>query len=209
MRNHPGIGPEISQQLQTAFDFYNTELWGGRLPPCVVLCHRHRGALGYFWAERWSEAEDSDAVHEIALHPDYIRQRGVRDVLSTLVHEMCHLQQQAFGKPSRSGYHNKEWAQMMLEVGLIPTTTGDEGGKMTGQKVTHMIRPGGPFDLATQRLLDLGYTLTWSSCPPPKTASKSGSRVKYECDECGAAAWGKAELRITCADCDAPMEAQQ
>jgi hypothetical protein len=30
--------------------------------------------------------------------------------LSTLVHEMAHLQQNHFGKSSRTGYHNKEWA---------------------------------------------------------------------------------------------------
>ena len=28
-----------------------------------------------------------------------------------LVHEMAHLQQHHFGKPSRMSYHNKEWAR--------------------------------------------------------------------------------------------------
>jgi predicted SprT family Zn-dependent metalloprotease len=40
-----------------------------------------------------------------------------------MTNEMAHLEQHHFGKPSRSGYHNKEWAGMMKAVGLIPSDT--------------------------------------------------------------------------------------
>jgi hypothetical protein len=40
--------------------------------------------------------------------------------MSTLVHEQCHQQQAEQGRPSRSGYHNKEWSQKMLAIGLQP-----------------------------------------------------------------------------------------
>ena len=36
-----------------------------------------------------------------------------------------------------NGYHNKEWAAMMQAVGLVPSDTAAEGGKMTGQGVSH------------------------------------------------------------------------
>jgi hypothetical protein len=39
------------------------------------------------------------------------------------VHEMAHVWQHAHGKPSRNGYHNKEWAAKMDERGLIPSDT--------------------------------------------------------------------------------------
>ena len=58
---------------------------------------------------------------------------------STLVHEMCHLWQEDFGKPSRGGYHNRQWADKMIQVGLMPTDTGEPGGQLTGQRVTHYI----------------------------------------------------------------------
>ena len=66
--------------------------------------------------------------------------RTNEQTLSTLVHEMTHLQQQHFGKPSRSGYHNKEWGLLMRAVGLIPSSTGEPGGKETGQR--GCCRPG-------------------------------------------------------------------
>lgn len=65
---------------------------------------------------------------------------------STLVHEMCHLWQEDFGKPSRGGYHNRQWADKMIQVGLMPTDTGEPGGQLTGQRVTHYIIPDGKFE---------------------------------------------------------------
>jgi hypothetical protein len=50
-------------------------------------------------------------------------------VLSTLVHEQAHLWQHHFGKPGRGRYHNREWAAKMVEIGLIPSATGEPGGK--------------------------------------------------------------------------------
>jgi hypothetical protein len=37
----------------------------------------------------------------------------LEDSLSTLFHEKAHLWQHHFGNPSRTGYHNKEWAACM------------------------------------------------------------------------------------------------
>jgi hypothetical protein len=55
------------------------------------------------------------------------------------VHEMVHVWQHAFGKPSAGGYHNKQWAAKMKAVGLQPSSTGYVGGKETGQRVTHYV----------------------------------------------------------------------
>lgn len=207
--NAPAIGRDVSARLQEAFDYFNAELFGDTLPPCAVIVHRHRGAYGYFWADRWQH-RDGGISHEIALHPDHIISRPLAEALATLVHEMCHLQQQVFGKPSRTGYHNKEWARMMDAVGLTPSDTAAPGGKRTGQKVSHYIEPGGPFGGACERLLLGGFTFDWGTLPaPPATKGKSGQRVKYECPECSAAAWGKAGLEIKCKPCDVTMEGEE
>jgi hypothetical protein len=57
---------------------------------------------------------------------------------------------------TRNGYHNKEWAVKMRAIGLIPTHTGEPGGKETGQKVTHAIAPGGRFKRACSAFLASG-----------------------------------------------------
>ena len=52
---------------------------------------------------------------------------------------MVHLWQHHFGERPRKAYHDKQWAAKMREIGLIPTATGELGGKETGQKMSHLI----------------------------------------------------------------------
>lgn len=153
---------ETSTEFNHAYDYFNDKLFGGRLPSCVITLHRHKKAYGYFWGHTWAHLKGEIITDEIVMNPDHFRDRSTAEMLSTLVHEMCHLQQHHVGKPSRGGYHNKEWALMMEAVGLIPSDTAEAGGKRTGQKVSHYIQPGGPFDLACTALLDGGYTLPWA-----------------------------------------------
>jgi hypothetical protein len=101
--------------------------------------------------------------------------------LATLVHEMVHLEQDHFGTPSRSGYHNKEWAAWMDRVGLTPSNTGAPGGKRTGQQVTHYIVPDGPFAhaYAARQFDDLYFDRAKAQDGPRKR------KTKYTCPGCG------------------------
>jgi hypothetical protein len=123
---------------------------------------------------------------------------------------MCHLQQYHFGKPSRNAYHNKAWAAMMEAVGLIPSATGEAGGKRTGQKVSHSIQPGGPFDWACKALLAEGFTIPWvalTSQDEEVRRKKAASKTKYACPSCALNVWGKPAIQVVCGACMEPMEA--
>jgi predicted SprT family Zn-dependent metalloprotease len=188
-----------------AYRFFNKKLFEGALPDCLITLHRHRTAYGYFWGNRYASASDTK-TDEIAMNPDHLRNRPDRVSLSTLVHEMAHLWQHHFGKSSRSGYHNKEWAEKMEALGLMPSSTGKPDGKRTGQKCSHYIIDGGRYDKACAQLLETGFRITWGSAPSLPKKGKSGSRVKYVCSDCSATVWGKSGLRVECADCASMME---
>ena len=136
---------------------------------------------------------------EIALNPKHIIERPPEDTLSTLVHEMVHLRQQRFGKPGRGRYHNAEWAGMMSEVGLSRRSTGKPGGKRTGDRVSHYIVAGGPFDRACQAFLAKNPGLLWGDRPVERTGS-GGKRAKYICAdrECRLAAWARPGVQFLC-----------
>jgi len=199
------ITPVIFGQLQTAFNFFNDELWGGRLPQVVLLFARKPRSYGYFWAERWGQKKDGE-VHEIALNPDHMRKEDAKKALSTEVHEMAHLWQFVLGEkcPTRP-YHNKEFSAEMERVGLITSSTGEVGGKRTGQKMTHYIAKGGAFDKAADKLIATGFKFEWSSFPAIPKESKSGQRTKYVCPECDQKAWAKEGIRIACEECEETM----
>jgi Zn finger protein HypA/HybF involved in hydrogenase expression len=115
---------------------------------------------------------------------------------------MVHLWQQHYGKPSRSGYHNKEWASKMKEIGLQPVGCTDPD-KETGQSMTHTVIGGGRFDLAVAELLSTGYTLQWRDAITEKRESTAKkNKVVYVCGSCETKVWGKSGLKVLCGDCD-------
>lgn len=198
--------------LDEAFSFFNERLFDAALPPCLLTLHRHRRAYGYFAPRRFEHAAGGAWMDEIALNPDYFKHRTDAQTLSTLVHEMAHLWQQHFGKPSRNGYHNKEWGSKMDELGLSPSSTGQPGGKRTGQSVSHYIVEGGPYARSAAELLATGLVITWRAIPNGTARSKhSGRRAKYSCTPTcknKAQVWGKAGLNIICGTCERRMDVE-
>lgn len=192
-------------EFQRAFEHYRTELFEGGVADCIIVMSRKNRTHGYLAPDRWNDGNGL-TLHELALNPTDFAERTTEEVLSTLVHEMVHAWQQSYGESvPRGNYHNKEWAERMAVIGLIPSNTGDPGGKRTGQSMTHYIDLGGPFALSTARLLDGGWTIPYIDLPA-EDAKQKARRPKYVCPECGASVWGKGGLRIECVDCQAGFE---
>lgn len=195
---------ETYTEFQQAYNFFNSKLFGGRLPQCLITLQRHARTYGYFSPKRFSRYNETDLVtDEIAMNPEHFIGRDIQDILSTLVHEMVHLQQEHFGRPSRRSYHNHQWADMMRAVGLIPSDTGKEGGRPVGQRVSHYIERGGLFECACQELLKGGFTISWvdrNKAGDPNPAPTG--RIKYRCNSCGLNAWAKPSISLICGTCD-------
>jgi hypothetical protein len=133
-----------------AFAYFNNALFGGRLPPCLITFQRTRRSYGYFSGNRFVNVSDNNEItDEISLNPIYFQREMPRKILATLVHEMVHLEQQHFGNPGRGRYHNCEFAVLMNRVGLIASDTGEEGGRSSGEHMSHYVSPGGAFDRAS------------------------------------------------------------
>jgi predicted SprT family Zn-dependent metalloprotease len=192
-----------------AYAWFNEKLFAQALPACLITLQRKANSHGYFVNDRFGHRRQPDHTDELALNPDTFASRSDKDILSTLVHEMCHCWQQHCGKPSRTGYHNREWAAKMVEVGLMPSDTGAEGEKQTGQHMTHYIVEGGPFDRGADALLKTAFRLNWQSAAlGEKPRPKGKNKVKYTCPTCGQNAWAKQEASLVCGECMARMEAQ-
>lgn len=81
--------PQTYADWQTAFDHFNTKLWGGKLPDCIITLRNHANSFGYFSKQRFINGEGK-MVDEIAINSGYLALRPVEISLSTLVHEMVH-----------------------------------------------------------------------------------------------------------------------
>jgi hypothetical protein len=198
--------------LTTAYDYFNRELFAGTLPPCLITMQRHKGSYGYFSGARFQNtANQEEVIDEIALNPAHFATRTLEQVLSTLVHEMMHLWQHHFGTPPRKSYHDRQWALKMREVGLIPTATGEHGGKETGQKMNHLIEEGGQFQRAYAGLIALHPAILYSDrgiAEEEKRKKKLASKTKCTCPSCGLNAWAKPNAPLVCGDCQVPLESE-
>jgi predicted SprT family Zn-dependent metalloprotease len=197
------------KSLNDAYVFFNQRLFSGRLPPCLITMQRHRTAYGYFSGGRFESWDGDQITDELALNPARFLERTIEQTMSTLVHEMAHLEQHHFGKPSRAGYHNKQWATMMKAVGLIPSDTGEVGGKEIGQTVTHYILMGGRFEKVCAELMQRGvgslYVERWRDDEMLRER-KAASKSRYTCRECRINAWAKPDVHLICGECGERME---
>ena len=131
------------------------------MPQCLITLQRDKRSMGYYSEQRFIAHDGKTQVDEIAMNPAYFAVLSVENTLSTLAHEIVHLWQFHFGNPSRRGYHNKEWAAKMEQIGLMPSNTGAVGGKKVGQQMDHYIIDGGPFIIACEKLLTTDFRLSW------------------------------------------------
>lgn len=224
---NPSVDPtsQAYGELQAAFVHYNAALFNDQLPHCLITMQREKRTYGYFSSRRFANRQERTMTDEIAMNPSYFGVVPLLEILQTLVHEMTHAWQFHCGKPGRRGYHNKEWADKMEAIGLMPSDTGKPGGKKTGEKMADYAIEDGLFMQATEALLKTDFRITWFDRHPPagteiaaifggndddESDGDSGSliqplppgnrsnREKYRCPGCGSQVWGKPGLLILC-----------
>lgn len=151
---------ETYEELQQAYRHFNRTLFEGKLPACLITLQREKSTCGYFSSARFASVHGA-VTDEIALNPAYFAVVPLVETLQTLVHEMTHLWQSHFGQPGRGRYHNREWADKMESIGLMPSSTGKPGGSRTGDSMADYAIEGGPFLAACESLLTDSFKLTW------------------------------------------------
>jgi predicted metal-dependent hydrolase len=99
-----GVNPTLEQYgaFQDAFDFFNRELFDGKLPRVLLnFSRKNRQTNAFFASNQWGK--NGQEVHEISINPNSM-DRTDKEICASIVHELCHLQQEAFGKKkSRKG----------------------------------------------------------------------------------------------------------
>ncbi len=190
--------------LQKMFDYFNAELFDGKLGHVMLNLSRHNPrTLGFFAPDRW-EGEGSDKrVSEISLNPSNLRYRTPEQICSTMVHEQCHFLLWERKMASRGGYHCRRFSDLMQSVGLITSSTGAPGGARTGQKISHYIEPTGAFARAFERMPKdwfLPFTCGERSDKRP-TGKGDASKTRYQCPTCRTRFWGKPGIEAICTPC--------
>lgn len=170
---------DFYDDLQKIYDIFNEKLFASSLPNCLITVQRQKRVMGYFSSHRWV-SNDGIKVHELALNPTYFTNCNFIEVFQTMVHEMCHLWQFEYGKSSRRSYHNKEWANKMESIGLIPSSTGAPGGKKTGQNMNDYPQKNGLFERICIELYKNGLFVKWFDRFPEMRKANTNIVISYD-----------------------------
>lgn len=167
---------ETYPAFQRAFDTFNAELFDGQLPHVLLTLQRKANTCGYLSANRFANTSGA-MVHELAMNPEWFAITPLVEILQTLVHEMVHVWQHEFGTPSRGRYHDRQWADKMESIGLMPSDTGQPGGRRTGDKMADYPIEGGRFLKAVKRLVDEKFVIAWYDRFPPARPTVANAAV--------------------------------
>ncbi len=194
--------------LQYSYNYFNEHLFNSELPQCLITCNRKNKALGYYSPFRFTDSDNS-TIDEIAINPDNLN-RPIKDILSTLAHEMCHLWVNFKALNSgRRGFHNQAWADKMRSVGLTPVDAKTGEDKDTGFSMTHKIIDGDIFDKECDKLLELiKFDLVNVEVVKEKKEKKK-TKFNYVCPQCEQTVIGKENANILCGECNCQMEVEE
>ncbi len=204
------ITTTLYKSLDDAYAYFNEKLFDGKLPECIITLQRSPRTLGYYHHNKFRGRNGEGELSELALNPDGFYERDDVDILSTLLHEMCHVYQYTLPDPPRKGYHDREFSEIMFERGLQTSSTGTFGGKTTGQSMSHYIIDGGRFEIVCGAFLLGGSKLVWNSVPSVKTSKeRKKTRYKYTCPQCMFNMWGKKDAEVGCWKCMKKMVVEE
>ncbi len=192
------------ETIQDAFSLLNSELFESKLPDVIFTLVRYKKSRGHFYVKEWSlKGDPKTSIHCINLSPTHLGASN-KTIIQILAHEMTHLWQQEYGKPSGFGYHNTEWAEKMLAIGLQPVSL-HHPGVMTGQNITDRVIPKGKFDLLIN---DSSFNIKYfvKETIKEKGTKEKKQKTKYTCPSCQCHLWGKPNLHIECGDCHSKFE---
>jgi predicted SprT family Zn-dependent metalloprotease len=196
--------------LLVLFNHFNRDLFAGELPDCLVTIRAKGRTQSFYHAKRFTALGNKSVTDEIAMNPAFFPAHPLREIAGTFVHEMAHHWQEQHGKPPRNGYHDRQWAAKMREIGLMPSDTEAVGGRQTGHHMSHYIVEDGAFALSFKRLEASGWQIGWGDAAAAAPAvggegvveSPKHKRERFICPSCGPKMYGPLKARVRCDPCD-------
>lgn len=206
---------EHNKFLEQAYQILNMVYFEDSLPEAVITIQSSQRAYGHItvgkvWQDSW------DSYHEINLSAEYLN-RACSAIISTLLHEMCHLYAMENNIKDTSNnyrYHNKKFKEIAEKRDLKISYHESIGWSVTEPteklmetiKKYHLDSPieyvrKGAYDLAdgeNDNGANGGDGLTGTKGKKPK---KKSSTRKYICPKCGNSVRATKDVNIACLDC--------
>lgn len=189
--------------MQGMFSRINEHFFGNELEKVVITFEAGYKKGAYGWIHTVKDWKQGQAErYNINISADYL-DRSKEQIISTLIHEMCHLYalQKEIKDTSRSGiYHNKKFKEIAESHGLNVLEADKIGWSVTS------LKPETAEWLKNN--CNFGEITIYKKKPlvADKVAAPKQSSRKYVCPCCGLIVRATKECRIKCIECDKEMK---
>jgi len=226
---------KLTDEIRRLFDLFNEHYYAGELARPVITIQtngRERRVMGWCTCDKvWKDHTTGEYYYEITICSEYLY-RDVKEICSTLLHEMVHLycQEKGIKDTSRSNtYHNKRFKEMAESHGLIVTydeKIGWSSSQLTPEAMTFV------EENADKDVFVVTRNRHSAPKPPkqptgsqedesggeaegePETGTEDGTEPekpkqslrKYVCPKCGCIIRASKEVNVICGDCKVPFE---
>lgn len=189
--------------MQGMFSRINEHFFDNELEKVVITFEAGYKKGAYGWIRNIKDWKQGQAErYNINISADYL-DRSKEQIISTLIHEMCHLYalQKEIKDTSRSGiYHNKKFKEIAESHGLNVLEADKIGWSVTSlkQETVEWLKDNCNF----------GEITIYKKKPlvADKVATPKQSSRKYVCPCCGLIVRATKECSIKCMDCDEKMK---
>ncbi len=210
--------------LEEAFRILNKVYFDDKLPEAVITIQSSQRTYGHITVgEVWRD--EGDTYHEINISAEYLN-RPVENIISTLLHEMCHLYAMENGikETSNNGrYHNKRFKEIAEARDLKISHQRYIGWSVTEPteklkstiKEYHLnspieyVRMGGYAGAGGDNGADGDGGLNGTDGTEGKHPKKKSSTRKYVCPGCHNSVRATKDVNILCMDCSLQMVKQE
>lgn len=217
---------ELYRKLQYVIDLIDKTFFSGKgkqkIPELVFAINNQVKSCvtAFVQADALYDKSANRKLQYLGINPKHL-DRDVSEILATICHELCHIYENQYIHIARNGYHDKQWAELMLNCGLEPVYLNK-----SKTAVSTKIIQGGCFedlvkyfkdnhnedffniveysqDIERKVKLSLGIE---DDTPRADNADKpikryNRNKIKYTCGGCGTKVWGKSGLDISCNEC--------
>jgi hypothetical protein len=193
--------------------YFNNEL---ERPVITIQTDSTSGAYGWISVGRVWSSKDEKWFREINLCAEHMN-RSAELIITTLLHEMCHLYnlQHDIQDCSRGGtYHNAKFKLVAERCGLLVAKDERYGFCITtpSPELVELVKAktrAGCFKLERKKTYRDGspkITVTGKDGKEKTTTRSKSSTRKYVCPECGTIVRATKHVNIACLDCNMRME---
>ena len=199
-----------TQYINKIWNMINTEYFGAELPEVTLTIQENTGEYAHISVSDTWFTVDGKGMREVNLNASTLT-RPIENIVTSLIHEACHLYNMEHGIKDTSGYyHNKKFKKTAEEIGHILIEQHDKYGwtiSSPSDETLDFCLRNDLEDILIGRSPDFNFGgisggHSNNTIPTTPKVRKPSSTRRWICPTCGTIIRSTKAVNVICGDCN-------